>query len=703
MIESKPRWTGVGILVALSGLTAAAGAVLFAEILGVDGWGPLDGLLLLLFFVLYLWISLGFWTATFGFVCDLIQPKAPAVTAARHVPDGTEASLPKTAILMPIHNEDPHCVFANLRAIRASLHATGHSDAFHIYVLSDTRDPTIWAAEEWAWARMRSTSEGQNLFYRRRTDNVDRKSGNIREFCEQWGAQYRYMIVLDADSLMDGATLVEMVYRMEDDPEVGILQVPPVLINRDSVFGRMLQFASALYGRIFNAGFSLWARSAGNYWGHNSILRVEPFMQDCGLPHLPGKPPWGGEILSHDFVEAALMLRTGWKVVVASDLGGSYEECPSNLIDYAKRDERWSRGNLQHLPLTIAPGMHPASRFHLAVGILSYLASSLWALFMLLVLIQGVGWYRVARIAALETEVEAVPILLALAPLIGALILLLMVKFWSLLATVVRPSQAAQFGTRPRLAAGVLLETLISFLLAPILMAFHVTFVINTFLGRKVEWEAQQRSEQGLTLAETVRVHSPHTIAGLAVGLLATWGAAGLFWWISPILFGLIFSIPISLLLASAPLGRRLRGAGIFLIPEEIDPPPVLRLQHKFLAEETASSDSLHPFERLVADPVFLRLHLALLPKAPATIDPAFRPRLQQIALSGGVARITAEEQLLLMQDPAALHWLHREAWKDWPLELLRQVASAAPAAEPTSVPGSSSRRLTDSNRCFPT
>ena len=675
MIESKPGGSGVVILVALSALTAAAGAILFARILETDGWGPLDGLLLLLFFVLYLWISLGFWIATFGFVRQLFQPKTPAAPVKRS-PDGAETALPKTAILMPVHNEEPRSVFANLRAIRASLNGTGHSDAFHIYVLSDTRDPEIWAAEEWAWARTQSSPEGANLFYRHRAENVDRKSGNIREFCEQWGAQYPYMVILDADSLMDGGTLVEMVRRMEDDPEIGILQVPPVLVNRESVFGRMLQFASALYGRIFNAGFSGWAQSAGNYWGHNSILRVAPFMKECGLPHLPGDPPWGGEILSHDFVEAALMLRAGWKVVVASDLEGSYEECPSNLIDYAKRDERWSRGNLQHLPLTVAEGMHPASRFHLAVGILSYLASSLWALFMLLVLIQGIGWYRIARLADLTTEAEAVPIVIALAPLVGALVLLLMVKLWSLLAAVVSPSRAAQFGSRTGLAAGVLLETLIAFLIAPVLMAFHVAFVINTFLGRKVGWEAQQRSDQGITLAEPLRVHSPHTIAGLGIGLLATWGVPGLFWWLTPILIGLIFSIPICLWLASPRLGRRLREAGIFLIPEEIDPPPILKLQHKFLAEDTASVDPVHPFERLVADPMFLRLHVALL-KSSAPIDSAFRPRLQQIALSGGPARITPQEQLLLMQDPESLQWLHREAWKDWPLELLRNAASA--------------------------
>lgn len=677
MSAPRRRATGLIVLVSLSGLTTALGAFVFSKLLGSDGWGPIDVLLWLLFTVLYFWISLGFWTATFGFAWSLFESEKPM---ARRAAGRAAAPLPATAILMPIHDEDPRRVFANLRAVRASLNATGDSAAFHIFVLSDTRDPEIWAAEECEWAKMRTTAEGHGLFYRRRTENVDRKSGNIQDFCERWGAQYRYMVVFDADSLMTGETLVEMVRRMEDDPQVGILQVPPVLVNRDSFFGRLLQFSSALYGNVFRSGFSLWARSEGNYWGHNSILRIEPFMQCCGLPHLPGPPPWGGSILSHDFVEAALMVSAGWKVLVANDLAGSYEECPSNLIDFAKRDERWSRGNLQHIPLTVAAGIHPVSRFHLGMGVLSYLASPLWALFMLLSLVQGIAWQITARPTELDTEIAPIPAIVAVAPLAGALTLLLMVKVWALVATFWRKSSSSGFGRPLQLVLSVLLETVLSFLLAPILMAFHTTFVINSLLRRKVEWEAQSRGENAISWGEAFRVHASHTIAGLIVALLVTWGASELFWWMLPILLGLIFSVPISVILSNVRMGRRLRAAGIFLIPEEVSSPPILKAQRAYLAQEMASPiAAIHPFIRLVADPVFLRLHLALLPEsAHPTMSPAVRDRLKRIALSGGARHTKRSERLQLMQDREALVWLHRELWRDWPLELLQKVAALA-------------------------
>jgi membrane glycosyltransferase len=486
------------------------------------------------------------------------------------------------------------------------------------------------------------------------------------------------MVILDADSLMTGQTLVEMVRRMDDDPDIGIRQVPPVLVNRDSLFARLLQFSTDLYGNVFRSGFSLWAGAEGNYWGHNAILRIEPFMRHCGLPHLPGSPPWGGEILSHDFVEAALMVRAGWKVVVASDLGGSYEECPGNLIDFAKRDERWSMGNLQHLPLVVAGGIHPVSRFHMGVGALSYVASPLWALFMLLSAVQGIGW-QMAGDSTPAAAHAGLPTAVALAPLVGALALLLMVKVWVLVAALCRRSLASGFGTPGKLTLSVLLETVVSCLLAPILMAFHTTFVVNSLLGRKVAWEAQSRGEKDVSWSETFRVHAPHTIAGLAAALLVTWGPHGLFWWMLPILLGLVFSVPISLLMSSVRLGRRLRAAGILLIPEEVAPPPILKHQRSCLADLAATSaGAAHPFVRLVADPLCLRLHRALLPSpARPAMQPAVRERLERIALSGGRKHITRAERLLLMQDDEALVWLHREVWKDWPVELLHKVAAA--------------------------
>ncbi len=677
MAGQRRRGAGLAVLVSFAGLTTTIASAEFAQLLSSDGWGLTDLLLLPLFVVLFFWISIGFWTATFGFAWSLLHDERPAPRGAGPTRAGAEGPLPPTAIVMPVYNEDPRRALANLRAIRGSLLQTGHAAAFDVFVLSDTRDPDIWAEEEWRWAQMRTTAEGDRLFYRRREENVGRKSGNIQEFCQRWGARYRYLVILDADSLMTGETLVEMVCRMEDDPEVGILQVPPALVNRNSLFARLLQFASALYGNVFRSGFTLWARTEGNYWGHNAILRTEAFMRHCGLPNLPGEPPWGGEILSHDFVEAALMLRAGWKVVVASDLGGSYEECPGNLVDFAKRDERWSMGNLQHIPMALAAGMHPVSRFHLGMGAFSYLASPLWALFMLLCLVQGAGLAFTGPPLPVDPGSEAVPARLGLLPLGGALGLLLLVKVWALLAVLRRRSMAAQFGGVGKLVASVLLDTVLSFLLAPILMAFHTTFAINSLLGRKVSWEAQARGEKALSFAEAFRVHAPHTIAGLAVALLATWAPRGLFWWMLPILVGLIFSAPLSVLLSSVRAGRRLRAAGIFLIPEEIAPLSILKRQQLYLAEETANSGAVHPFARLVADPVFLRLHLDLLPRPPRSpMPPAVRERLQRIALSGGPRHLSRAERLLLMQDPDALAWLHREVWKDWPVELLQKVGT---------------------------
>ncbi|MCX7900639.1 MAG: glucans biosynthesis glucosyltransferase MdoH, partial [Methylocystis sp.] len=221
------------------------------------------------------------------------------------------------------------------------------------------------------------------VFYRNRPENTARKSGNIADFCRQWGGRYRYMIVLDADSLMSGTTLIEMVRRMEADPRLALLQVPPVPVNRVSFFARMLQFASSLYGRMFAAGLAFWQQDTANFWGHNAIIRVRPFADHCGLPKLPGREPFGGDILSHDFVEAALLARAGWKVRLAWDLAGSYEEIPPTLIDYAKRDRRWCQGNLQHARLILAHGFKPLSRIHFAMGVMSYAASPLWLLFLI--------------------------------------------------------------------------------------------------------------------------------------------------------------------------------------------------------------------------------------------------------------------------------------------------------------------------------
>jgi membrane glycosyltransferase len=288
---------------------------------------------------------------------------------------------------------------------------------------------------------------------------------------------------------------------MERNPGVGIIQTVPRLVNGETIFARLQQFASRLYGPVFASGLNYWQQGEANYWGHNAIIRVAPFIEHCSLPELPGIEPFGGRILSHDYVEAALMRRAGWSVWLAVDIEGSYEECPGNLIDFAKRDRRWLQGNLQHAWLLTARGLHAANRLHLALGILAYLASPLWLAF--LVVSSVIAWrYASTGLSPLPVDSFAKYLRLgfgsqALLLLAATLGLLFLPKILALLDLVRRPGAAAQFGGWLRVIASVIGETLIFTLLAPVLMLFHSKFIFLTLAGRGVAWVTQRRGADG--------------------------------------------------------------------------------------------------------------------------------------------------------------------------------------------------------------
>ena len=284
----------------------------------------------------------------------------------------------RTAVVMPIYNEAPSRVFGAMQAIFEDVERTGQAHAFDFFLLSDTTDANVWIAEERAFIAMRARLPQARFYYRRRRKNLSRKAGNIADFVTHWGGHYPHMVVLDADSLMTGEAIVGLAAAMEADPDAGIIQSQPLVINRNTMFARLQQFAARIAGPVIGAGLSAWMGRDGNYWGHNAIIRTRAFADHCGLPDLPGKPPFGGHILSHDFIEAALMRRAGYTVYMLPDLGGSYEESPPSLIDLAARDRRWCQGNLQHARIIGAKGFTLATRQHLAHGIMGYLASPLW-------------------------------------------------------------------------------------------------------------------------------------------------------------------------------------------------------------------------------------------------------------------------------------------------------------------------------------
>jgi membrane glycosyltransferase len=655
------------LLAALTLATTGCGCWAFEQVLSTGHHVALAIALRVLFLTLFILVAFSFWMATAGFLRLLagrrVQCPTPHESASHAL-----ASTGKTAILMPIYNESPHRVFAGLRAIYESLQVTGHGTAFDFFILSDTTDPDLWLAEELAWARLNQAVTGaSSVYYRHRPKNIARKAGNIADFCERWGSAYRYMIVLDADSVMSGETIVELIRRMDQDPQIGILQAPIVPANRLSVFARCQQFSACVYGPVFLEGFAWWANVDGNYWGHNAVIRVEPFTKHCGLGKLPGVEPLGGEILSHDFVEAALMRRAGFKVCLAHDLqGGSYEECPPTLIAFAQRDQRWCQGNMQHVRLVFSAGLHPVSRLHLGMGAMSYLSSPLWMLFLVLSFVSSL----LAHGTATQPHGSAFgPQGYAWAAGLFATTmgLLLLPKLWGYLTTLLDRRRRAECGGAFKMAISVLLETLASMLVAPIMMAFHGTFVVLTLLGRRVHWTAQDRDEQGQPLAAAIATHWKQTVLG-AIGAVAVWLLApDTLVWLSPVLAGLILAIPLSILLSSVMLGQALARRGLLLTPEETAVPMILQRQRHLLALPPSKelNDFRGMFRRILADPAFIALHRCILRATDASItaDVSQIRLTQRQLLAGGPARVSVENRKAILSDPLALSALHLFAW----------------------------------------
>lgn len=563
--------------------TTLTGVWLMFDIMRPNGVTLLEIALLLLFAVTFAWIVIAFWSASIGFVLQMLR--LDPLSLRRLVPAQPGALTPKgrTAVVMPVYNEDTARIMAGFEANLRSLAATGRLQHFDFYMLSDTQNPELVEAELAAWSLLqeRLGPLAQRAFYRRREKNLHRKVGNIADFCQRWGGHYDYMLVLDADSLMTGDCVLQLVAAMDANPRTGLVQTVPIPVRQTTLFGRFLQFAAALHSPMLATGLAFWQTDTANYWGHNAIIRIDAFLNCCGLPKLPGKGAFGGDILSHDFVEAALLRRAGWDVFLLADLEGSYEEVPSNLLDYATRDRRWVEGNIQHLALLNARGLHTISRLHFLFGAVAYISTLVWLLMLGLSTVDAL--VRAAHSDVFfGSEYQLFPDWqIAKTELISSMLyltvgLLLTPKLMSVLVALVY--RRAAFGGAFKLLAGALLETLFAILIAPLMMVFHSYFVVNVLQGRKVKWESQSREGRMVPWSQAFYRTAFVGCVALVWGGVTYAMSPMFFWWLTPVLTGLILAAPIVRYSSSITLGRLCRRAGIFLCPSETRPDKLLDL-----------------------------------------------------------------------------------------------------------------------------
>ncbi|HEU5078562.1 MAG TPA: glucans biosynthesis glucosyltransferase MdoH [Opitutaceae bacterium] len=660
-------FTGVFVLTSLA-------TWFMADLLWINGMTGVEWALLILFVVLYSQIAIGFVTALLGFY--VINRGGDSRQISSSIAPGEDVPLASTAIIMPVYNEDVSRVFEGLRVIFRSVQETKKLEHFDFFILSDSNQPNQWIQEEVAWVELCKQVGGfGKIFYRKRRQQINKKAGNVADFLRRWGKNYRYMVVLDADSIMSGAALVQLVQLMEKNTNVGIIQTAPRLVNADSLYGRLQQFANRLYSPLFLAGLNYWQQYDSNYWGHNAIIRIQPFIEHCALPDLPGTEPFGGRILSHDFVEAALMRKAGWAVWLAGDIEGSYEEGPPTLIDSAKRDRRWCQGNMQHSWLVFAKGFRPVNRFHLLMGIMAYCSSPIWLLFLIISTIhvfdlelKPAAAYRPEAFTQLFNYKIEIPEAFTL--FIFTMLVLFLPKFISLFLAMRRKEEARRFGGRWPLFTSVILECVISALLAPINMLFHAKFVVFTVLGQGVSWVTQRRGAEGDDWREAILTHGGQTLFGMVWGVSSYIISPIFFWWLSPVLLGLVISIPLSIALSKVRFGQSAKTLMLFLVPEETQPPYELRRLRQNLAE---CYKHMRPIEALradygllqaVLDPYINAVHVSMLrQRKPSEESRDYFMQLRTRLLREGPSGFTTKEKMALLLDAESMIWLHRELW----------------------------------------
>ncbi|MCB4820573.1 glucans biosynthesis glucosyltransferase MdoH [Roseicella aerolata] len=530
---------------------------LAARVLAPDGWTVWEVLLFLCFAGTAPWTALCAANALVGLGILLRAPSPPAAVlpALRHARPGAPAAC--TAIAVCIRNEDMAQVLPPLGRLLEGLAAAGAADRFTLWFLSDTQDPALAAMEALAIEEFRARrAAGIPVGYRRRAENTGFKAGNVMEFLDRHVGQAQLMLCLDADSEMTAPAVLRLVACMEADPQIAILQQLIVGRPATAAFPRLFQFGMRAGMRAWATGQAWWQGPEGPYWGHNAVLRIEPFRRHCRLEALPDGRP----ILSHDQVEAVRLHAAGWKVCCLPVEEGSMEGNPPALPEFMARDLRWAAGNMQYWDLLRLPGQTWMGRWQLVQAILLFLGAPLW-----------VGVLLSGALNAATGGAAGTPSGWLLALMLATWAMLHAPKLSGYAEVLLRPQLATRYGGRAAFLRGALAEIGFTTLLDPISVFNKAVFLLALpFGGRRAAWAPQNRADRGVAWGDAARLLWPHTLFGLLVfGLL--WAAAPeALAWALPWAGGLLLAVPFCVLTASPRVSALLRDTRLAATPEEL-------------------------------------------------------------------------------------------------------------------------------------
>jgi membrane glycosyltransferase len=548
----------LGCLVAVTtvGLCAWLGAIVFG-----NGFILLDAVVIVTFSLKALWVVLVFYSTSIGFVLrratvlHSLELRRPSAMAPNPI-------LGRIAVVMPVRDENVDRFLACLRSTKASVDGTGCGDRFDYFLLSDSTRPELVSIEELKFEAWRATQHvASHLTYRRREHPAGLKGGNLQDFCMGPGQGYEFMVVLDADSIMAGTTIVQLARIMQANPRIGILQCTINCIFPQSTFARLFEFGHRLVWHNYILGSVWWQGERGQYRGHNAIVRIAAYAAHCRLSDLIGARAARVHVMCYDQVEGMLMHRAGYEVRELPNSEGSYEGLPPTLFEFLVRYQRWCQGNLTNLRLLWLPGLAMMDRYHLVGVAHRFLGWPAFTIFVACATLLAASWP-----GEVTFPTHSAALLYA-----TFLTLYFLPRWLGLIDAVI--CGARRYGGNIRLALGSLIDLLFTLFFVPIAMVSTTWFLIQRLFGHRAAWVPQPRTTQALSWADAASALWPTTVFGIALFVFILMSAEAVLIWFLPFLAGLLLAVPFAMLTASVRANTCMKQWGLCAMPEEVTPP----------------------------------------------------------------------------------------------------------------------------------
>jgi membrane glycosyltransferase len=517
-------------------------------VLGFSGGlfrGPADGLTSAvcgLFVLLAIFAAVAWMLRLLGFL------------VSGRVPEETENTVgiptTRTALVMPIYHEDVARVALGIERIWLSAKSSGLASTCDFFLLSDSTDPEVRLEEERACSGLlrhfeANPSGSGRLFLVRRSERTGYKAGNVANFLRLHGADYEFMLVLDADSVMTGERIRRLIRKLEQRPRTALIQSLMTIYRARTLFARIMQSSQNPQSALYSAGLRWLLGPEGIYWGHNALMRIQPFAEHAMLPVYPWPAPQGGPVLSQDVHEASLLGRAGWDVDLDLDEGGSFEEMPANLLSNAERDRRWCQGDFLNLALVLSREIRMGQRMWLLYIFTGYFLSVPVIGIMLLGSIDacrrsggdgiGAGWLVLLNIYLLQ----------------------LVPKGLAWVRTVARR------GTSHYGFGSFMLDTLGSVLFGPLMLYLHARIILGLLLGHARPWKSpSRRPDDAVSWSEAAAVFWPATVLGAVWITVLAIQAPSYLAFCGPVMGVWVLSIPMAVWTSRVGLADRLARRG---------------------------------------------------------------------------------------------------------------------------------------------